>query len=151
MLTEESLDSLIFYANNDTQNAIIQLGNLVLDNGNLAEYLKTKIVPGKNEYWSWLLRIMLSNCSDIGGEKLDWIIGNFMKSKVTQVMKKNVIECIVQMSFCEEKSSILAKNPQFLEEVYKAALSNDEHTYKHGFEIASNLVSFNDSITCSVI
>lgn len=97
-LTEDILVDLIYYANTDTQNAIIQLGNLMIDNGSLVDFLKDKLIPGKNEYWSWLIRIMLMNSPALGIQGLDWVVTNFLKKKMGIVMKKNLMETLVMMS-----------------------------------------------------
>lgn len=47
-VTNEILNDLISYANNDTQKSIIQIGNLILDNKNLIPLVKDKLIPGKN-------------------------------------------------------------------------------------------------------
>lgn len=44
-LSQEIIEDLIRHANADSQNAIIQIGNLIIDNKQVADYVKDRLVP----------------------------------------------------------------------------------------------------------
>ena len=99
---------MIGYANNDSQNAIIQIGNLIIDNALIVNYVKNKLIPGDNEYWCWLVKILLPNCSDLGTEGLEWITRTFLKKNKSVFTETTIMEILAEITSNERVCAILS-------------------------------------------
>lgn len=113
-LNYDILEDLIRYANNESQNAIIQIGNLILDNKEVGNYVKDKLIPGSNEYWCWLVRILISTCDNLGNEGLDWILKIFLSKNISQIAQSNIMEILSEITEHEGICSVLSMNKNFL-------------------------------------
>lgn len=82
---------MIEYANREESNAILQLGNLVIDNGLLASYIGEKIDPLSNDSWWWLIRTLAVN-GYINQPLFSQLIAKLVKKNSSNASLANVLE-----------------------------------------------------------
>ena len=91
ILNPEIIEDLIRHANADSQNAIIQIGNLIIDNKQVADYVKDRLIPLENDYWSWLVMVIAKVTSSIKKSVVDWIIFNLVDGSKSLAVQTNSV------------------------------------------------------------
>lgn len=96
--SDTMIDDLALIANNDNSNAIVQIGNLILDDNKLADLFRRKLELGKNDYWSWLLRIFLECGVVFTIVDLVWLYEAFCDRNKNAFVISNIAECLAKLT-----------------------------------------------------